>query len=132
MVKVMKRIISILVILLIQVFAGVGFSDGGPPSTADIHSAITNYLQTEVPVSWTGNLMGGRNAKISSVEIVKRGLYNKEQNYWPYKIHVIGVCELNDPFNQGKRVDFDKTGDFVLYKDDYGDWKSSLRGGMFQ
>jgi len=76
--------------------------------------------------------MGGRNAKISSVEIVKKGLYNKEQNYWPYKIQVIGVCELNDPFNQGKRVAFDKIGDFILFKDDYGDWKSSLRGGMFQ
>ncbi len=126
------RIYIFIVLLLVHSLFVMGCSEAAPPSKANIQAAITSNLQNEVPVSWAGNLMGGRSAKLSSIEIIKRGLYNKKERYWPYRIHVKGVCSLNAPFNKKKQVSFDKAGDFILYKDDYGDWKATLRGDMFQ
>jgi len=102
------------------------------PSNSEIEEAVKSELQSNIPISWVGNLMGGRNAKISTVEIKEWGTFNKEQKYWPVKIRVVGSAELNDPFNQGKVKQFDKVSEFRFRKDDYGKWKASLSGGMFQ
>lgn len=102
------------------------------PNESQMASAVERALGQEIPVSWVGNLMGGRGAKLSTVEVVRIGIYNDRQRYWPMQIHVIGRCLLNDPFNQNKVVSFDKVGDFAFYRDDYGTWQASMQGGMFQ
>lgn len=102
------------------------------PSNSQIEEAVKIELQSNIPVSWVGNLMGGRNAKLSTIEVVEFGNFNKEQKYWPVKIRVVGSAELNDPFNPGKTTQFDNVSEFRLSKDDYGKWKASLSGGMFQ
>lgn len=102
------------------------------PDKSQIEQAVRAELKNNIPVSWVGNMMGGRNAKITTVEIVEWGTYNKNQKYWPVKIRVVGSAELNDPFNQGKVKRFDKTSEFRLRKDEYGKWQASLSGGMFQ
>ena len=102
------------------------------PSEQQIFVAIAKRLQNEIPVSWVGNLMGGKNAKLSKAQVVKIGIYNENQKYWPMKIQCVGQCILNDPFNPGKVVSFDQIGDFSLYRDDYGEWQAVLKGGMFQ
>ena len=103
-----------------------------PPSESEIKSAITRSLQQNVPISWVGNLMGGKKPRINYIQIVKIGVFNDRQQYWPMKIRVEGSCQLNDPFNQGKTVSFDKVGEFRLIRDDYGEWQAGLVGGMFQ
>ncbi len=102
------------------------------PNDNQVASAVQRALQKEIPVSWVGNLGGGRNAQLSAVNVQKIGIYNDRERYWPMRIRVAGKCLLNDPFNQGKVVSFDKIADFVLVRDDYGDWQASMRGGMFQ
>jgi len=102
------------------------------PSQSEIKSAIKNHLKFNVPITWAGNLMGGKNAQLSSIEVIQVGIYNTTQKYWPMKIRCVGICELNDPFNQGKRVSFNRVGEFVLYKDDYGKWKAQMKDGLFQ
>ncbi len=102
------------------------------PSKSDVKNAITAELQNTIPVSWVGNLLGGSNAKIESIEIQQWGDYNEEEKYWPVKARVVGTAELNDPFNQGKVKHFDKISDYRLTKDDYGMWQAELPGGMFQ
>lgn len=107
--------------------------DNMPPSDEVISAAVGRCLQSDIPISWVGNLMGGRNANLNSVEVVKVGIYNQQRQYWPMKIHCSGTCSLKDPFNQGKIVKFDKVGEFILVKDDYGEWQAQLAGdGMFQ
>jgi len=39
------------------------------PTNSEIEAAIKMQLQNNVPVSWVGNLMGGKNARINSIEI---------------------------------------------------------------
>jgi tetratricopeptide (TPR) repeat protein len=106
--------------------------DNMPPSAEAVAVAVGRCLQSDIPISWVGNLMGGKNAKVMTVEVVKVGIYNQRQLYWPMKIHVVGTCQLNDPFNQGKVVKFDNVGNFMLSKDDYGEWQAQLTEGMFQ
>jgi len=115
---------------LISVLLGCSYTP--KPTDKHIRQAIARCLQSEIPVSWVGNLLGGKKAKVSTVRVQKIGIYNKKHGYWPMKIRVAGTCVLNDPFNQGKTVKFDRVGDFLLYRDDYGEWQARLRGGMFQ
>lgn len=102
------------------------------PSNSQIEETLTAELKSNIPISWVGNLMGGKNAKIDKIEIKKWGSFNKEQRYWPVMIRVTGSAELNDPFNQGKIRQFDAVSEFRFYKDDYGEWKASLSRGLFQ
>ena len=102
------------------------------PDNSEIESAVKVELKNNIPISWVGNIMGGKNAKIRTVEIKAWGTYNKEQKYWPGKIRVVGSAELKDPFNQGKLEQFDKTAEFKFIKDDYGKWQARLSGGLFQ
>jgi len=102
------------------------------PGKSSVESAVQSALQNNIPISWVGNLMGGKNAKITTVEIVQWGSYNKEQKYWPIRIRVIGSAELKDPFNPGKVEKFDKIAEFLLKKDDFGKWQAQLKGGRYQ
>lgn len=102
------------------------------PNDAQIARAVTAALQKDIPVSWVGNLMGGSNAKLNTIKVEKIGIYNDRERYWPMQIRVSGRCSLNDPFNQGKEVSFDNIGDFILFKDDYGEWKAEMKGGMIR
>lgn len=102
------------------------------PSNSEIEEAVKSELHSNIPVSWVGNLMGGKNAKIYTVEIKEWGSFDKEGKYWPVKIRVVGSAELNDPFNRGKVKNFDKVSEFRFRKDDNGKWQASLSGGIFQ
>lgn len=102
------------------------------PSATEIDEAVRAYLKREVPISWVGNLMGGENARVDLVEVAAMGIYNEQNKYWPMRLRCIGDCTLRDPFNPGRVVTFDRVGEFVLYKDDYGKWKAELKGGLFQ
>ena len=102
------------------------------PSDSIVFSAVTVALEDGVPVSWVGNLMGGEDPRIASIEIDRWGDYNSDQEYWPVKVHVVGTAALRDPFNRGKRVTFDKVADVRLRRDDYGKWIATISGGMFQ
>ncbi|RLG29193.1 hypothetical protein DRN98_08650 [Methanosarcinales archaeon] len=102
------------------------------PSDQEIEIAVKNYLKKQVPISWVGNLMGGKNAQVSSVQVIEVGIYNNDRKYWPMRIRCVGSCELVDPFNQGKRISFDRIGEFILYKDDFGNWQAEMKGGLFQ
>ncbi len=103
-----------------------------PPNAQQIQVAVSKSLAGSVPVSWVGNLMGGSNAKLSTIEVAKVGIYNGKLGYWPMKVHVVGSCALQDPFNPGKTVSFDKVGEFKFTRDDYGEWVAELADGMFQ
>lgn len=102
------------------------------PSKSEIEAAVRSELQSEIPLSWVGDLLGGRNARISRIEIEQWGIFNEEQKYWPVRIRVVGSAELNNPFSQAKVKDFDKVAEFRFRRDDYGKWEASLSGGMFQ
>jgi len=97
------------------------------PSDQEIENAIKDVLKKRVPGPWVGNLMGGRNANLSNVRVLEIGNYNLTRKYWPMRIQCVGTCQLTDPFNQGKTIKFDQVGDFLLFQDDYGQWKAEMK-----
>jgi len=102
------------------------------PTEDEIKMAVTNHLKHNVPITWAGNLMGGKNAQLSVIQVIKVGNYNQQQKYWPMRIKCVGRCEMNDMFNQGKWNSFDRVGEFILFQDDYGNWKAQMKEGLFQ
>ena len=125
-------IIELIYIVLAASIVFVGCSKINKPSEDDLLIAVGRCLQNNIPVSWVGNFMGGKNANINRLDVVQIGIYNKESKYWPMKLRCQGTCQLNDPFNKGRIISFDRVGEFLLYQDDYGEWQAKLRGGLFQ
>jgi len=128
--KQMAKSIALAIAMFIGLSVFVGCAP--KPSNSEIAVAVRSELQSDIPVSWVGNLMGGKNTTLSALEIKEWGTFNREQKYWPIKIRVAGIAELNDPFNQGKVARFDKIAEFRFTRDDYGKWRAILSGGMFQ
>lgn len=126
------RYLPVCMVLIFSTISIACAADPERPNTKQIHAAVSNTLKSEIPVSWVGNLMGGRLHSLKDLRVTRIGIYNIEKKYWPMKIRCVGIAALKDPFNKGKKVSFDKVGDFLLYKDDYGDWKANMRGSMFQ
>jgi hypothetical protein len=70
-------------------------------------------------------LIDCRDTQIELIEIKQRGKFNEESKYWPIKAHVKGSCQISFLQNSQSKS-FDKVGDFLLYQDDYENWKASM------
>lgn len=97
------------------------------PSDEEIKSALVEKFRKDVPATWAGSLMGGKNGVLNSIEILQIGNYNDQYRYWPMKIRVKGTCDADFIMKTEKRS-FDKTGDFKIKQDDYGKWTAELEG----
>lgn len=90
-----------------------------------IKAAIKEQLKREVPATWAGSLMGGKNANVERIDIQQIGNYNDQGKYWPVKCRVKGTSDADFLF-ETKKTSFDKIGDFKIRQDDYGKWYSEL------
>lgn len=123
-------VLSITTLVIPTLFVGCA---SPKPSKSVVKELIVERLHQNVPLSYTAGefqtRIGTRNLKISSVEIVEWGNFNKSLKYWPAKIRVTGSVEAKfiTGFAQTtwKKKKFDKTDDFIFRKDDYGKWKIS-------
>lgn len=90
-----------------------------------VFTAIKELFKKEVPPTWAGSLMGGRNGIIEKIEIKQVGKYNEQSKYWPVKCRVKGSCTA-DFIAETKTTNFDKVGDFKIKQDDYGKWYADI------
>ena len=95
------------------------------PSNDIIMNSIKSCLKKEVPPSWSGSLMGGKNGLVDLIEVQQIGNYNDQARYWPVKCHVKGSCDA-DFLLKTERRSFDKIGDFKLKQDNYGNWFAEI------
>ena len=63
----------------------LAISCSGKPSEDMIKVAITESFKQEVPVTWSGSLMGGRDGRVELIEIRQIGTFNERGKYWPVK-----------------------------------------------
>lgn len=110
-----------ILLLLLLVFV----SCSSAPSDDNIKMAITEALEENVPVSWSGSLLGGKNAKIELIEIIDIGKQSEKGKYWPVKARVKGNCEAR-MFTGTELKQFDKTATFRIYQDEFENWKAYL------
>ncbi|MFW5628531.1 MAG: hypothetical protein ACOCG6_04785 [Candidatus Cloacimonadaceae bacterium] len=97
------------------------------PNSSAITTAVKENIMESIPASWAGSLLGGKATSVESISVLQIGKYNKDFGYYPVKVRCIGKGEANTLFGT-EPVDFDKEGDFQVYKDDYGKWKASYAG----
>jgi hypothetical protein len=100
-----------------------------PPSEEVIKKAIAEQFKKQVPMSWAGSTMGGKNARIELIEIKQTGTFNDREGYWPVKARVKGTCtveSLMPGLTPTEKKAFDRIGDFKIYQDDYGSWKAYI------
>jgi len=97
------------------------------PSDTVLKQSIGECINKQVPPSWAGSLLGGKNAKVELIEIQQIGDYNEQYRYWPIKARVKGYCQADYLFKTETKS-FDKVGDFRVVKDDYGNYKASFVG----
>lgn len=96
-----------------------------PPKKEKIQEAIKTQIEKRLPNSWNESFLKSENVKVSLIKIIQFGNFNKSGKYWPVKAHVVGTYQSN-LFLKTLTKHFDKIGDFKIFKDDYGNWKSSM------
>ena len=100
-----------------------------PPSEEIIKKAIAEQLKKQVPMSWAGSTMGGKNTKINQIEIKQIGTFSEQEEYWPVRARVKGTCTVKSLMPNilpAEQKTFDQVGDFKIYQDDYGKWKAHI------
>ena len=100
-----------------------------PPSEEIIKKAIAEQLKRQVPMSWAGSTMGGKNTKINKIEIKQIGTFSEQEEYWPVRARVKGTCTVESVVRgilPAEQKAFDQVGDFKIYQDDYGKWKAHI------
>ncbi len=95
------------------------------PSEEDIIKAVMESLQKRFPAMWAGSLMGARSVEIDYVEVLKIGIYNEREGYWPAQVRVVGRVEANY-LTRTEWKELDRTGNFRVYRGDYGEWKAEI------
>jgi hypothetical protein len=109
-----------------------GYSPVTKPTDREVFEAVSAYFKSEVPPI-AGMLSGNYvvrvlTARVLLVDVVKVDS-RTETEILDMTIRCVGRCILDDPFNPGKIVYFDRIGEFILYKDDYGKWQAKLKFG---
>jgi len=119
-------------IVFISLLLAVAFTlvaCGGGPSKGTCKKAIKATVERQVPISWSGSTLGGKNTRVDSVKIVAIGKPQEifGSKVWPVKIRVKGTCDAN-LLTTTRRNDFDQVGEFYVHKDSYGEWKVEHHG----
>ena len=97
------------------------------PSNDEVTAAVRKSLEQNVPSSLSRFMLGGRDAKIDHIRVVKtgskqKGLFGEE--YWPVMVHVKGSCTTAIGGVSLERRHFDKEVKFLLTKDDFGKYQA--------
>lgn len=101
----------------------------GPPDEVVVET-VTETLQQRVPVALARHMMGGQNATVRSVRVVKRGKSQKSgsSRYYPIVVHAEGRCYVQ--LGGGWR-EFSGDVEYNFSKDAYGDWRAQQAGFAF-
>ncbi|MBP8945597.1 MAG: hypothetical protein KBG25_06880 [Paludibacteraceae bacterium] len=130
----MKKQIELIVFYLFILATVVFFpSCSKGPSDKEIKEAITECIENDPPLSWTGGWLGGRrDVEIETIEIKQKGKFNKDEKYLPLRARVKGKCDVEE-FTPGGGFEpktvtktFDRIANFKIYEDDYGDWEAYI------
>ena len=110
----------------------ISCSNFNAPSDKAVKDAISLEMNSNTPRDWCSVVSYEYYVdRITSVEIEERGNFNKKGEYWPIKAWVHGICYEESLPAPGKaqsvqEIHFGGKGDFHIFKDDYGKWKSKL------
>ncbi len=100
-----------------------------PPDSHQLKALVQQSVSNGIPLSWLHDVHRGytEDVVVNSIRVIKRGHFNQRREFWPYRIRLIGTCDLEiDKVNE-QVVAFDTVVDFRLFRDDFGDWRAKYR-----
>jgi len=100
-----------------------------PPRSFKLKGLVQESVQQGIPLSWLHDVHQGytEEVNITSVDLIKQGGFNELREFWPYKLRVIGTCELEMSKDKKLKTSFNTVVTYRVFRDDFGDWKAKLR-----
>jgi len=100
-----------------------------PPSHAQLQALVQRSVANGVPLSWLHDVHQGysEHVVIHSIQVLRQGRFNLHKEYWPYRLNVSGVTDLEVPNAEEQKITFTRVVDFRIFRDDFGGWKATFR-----
>jgi uncharacterized membrane protein len=133
----MKRFFHAAIVALV---AAVMAACSSGPDNATIENAIRDSLKKEVSPMVIGNMLGGTNGQLKSIEILKKTYDKGEPNavlaafgakpepFWRVEVHIKGTASIGanqviaTQISRGEAKDFDARATYRLYQSKDGTW----------
>jgi len=116
-----------------------GFRDAGamahkarllmPPYRHQLQALVQASVIHGVPLTWLDDVHQGytEEVRIADVQIIRQGDFNARDEYWPYRLLVKGLCQLELPDGQKQDLSFETLVDYRIFRDDFGDRKAVMQ-----
>lgn len=108
-----------------------------PPPDELLLNTIQQFLSTEaasgadfIGMQFYGWMTNMRNVRFSDREIVKIGKMQDRNGveYWPVRARFTGTFQGLPPLGSPQNKRFDTTANFMVYANDFGEWKAEFLG----
>jgi len=99
------------------------------PEFFELRGLIQKSVKNGIPLNWLKDVHHGytEHVKISNIRIIRQGRFNRVHEYWPYRLQVTGVCDLEDAKGNEQKLSFDNIVDYRVYRNDFGEWYATFR-----
>jgi len=99
------------------------------PASHQLQRMVQASVKYGIPLTWLHDVHQGytEEVKITSVSVMQRGRFNSRHEYWPYRLHLRGTCELEISESNEQDMSFDTVIDYRVFRDDFGNWKATFQ-----
>jgi len=99
------------------------------PEFFELKRLVQKSVDRGIPLSWLRDVHNGyaEDVKISTIRIIRQGRFNATHEYWPYRLQVKGVCDLEVAKGNEQKLAFDTVVDYRVFRDDFGEWRATFR-----
>ncbi|NWF36352.1 hypothetical protein F3F93_06325 [Mariprofundus sp. KV] len=99
------------------------------PEFFELRGLVQKSVDNGIPLSWLRDVHQGyaEDVKISTIRIIRQGRFNTTHEYWPYRLQVKGVCDLEVAKGNEQKLAFDTVVDYRVFRDDFGEWRATFR-----
>ena len=86
-------------------------------------------MEHGIPFRWLHDVHHGyaKDVRVTNIRIIRQGRFNTVHEYWPYRLQVTGVCDLEVANGEEKKLSFDTVVDYRVFRDDFNEWRATFR-----
>jgi len=99
------------------------------PGHFELRTLVQESVEHGIPLRWLHDVHHGyaEDVKVTNIRIIRQGRFNTVYEYWPYRLQVTGVCDLEVANGEEKKLSFDTVVDYRIFRDDFNEWRATFR-----
>jgi len=99
------------------------------PGHFELRSLVQESVGHGIPLRWLHDVHHGyaEDVRVTNIRIIRQGRFNTVHEYWPYRLQVTGVCDLEVANGEEKKLSFDTVVDYRVFRDDFNEWRATFR-----